>query len=192
MEDYNNDLAEIRQQLGALKQRIEHETALNEQLLHDALRTKARALHHTVLRIILMGCSGIVLWWLCGYMLKLSLGFIILTTVMLIASVTAEYLINHIDEREMQTDLTATVKRLVRMKRLRLYHSGIGMTFILCIWLPFLIYEIRSHLSAEESQHIVIGACIGVAIGAIIGLTILYKMQRANNEMIRQIKDYTH
>lgn len=192
MEDYNNDLAEIRQQLGALKQRIEHETALNEQLLHDALRTKARALHHTVLRIILMGCSGIVLWWLCGYMLKLSLGFIILTTVMLIASVTAEYLINHIDEREMQTDLTATVKRLVRMKRLRLYHSGIGMTFILCIWLPFLIYEIRSHLSAEESQHIVIGTCIGVAIGAIIGLTILYKMQRANNEMIRQIKDYTH
>lgn len=57
--------------------------------------------------------------------------------------------------------------------------------------MPWLIYEFGLHLDHKVYQPMIIGAAVGGLIGACIGITILLKMQRANDEMIRQIAEFT-
>ena len=50
-----NELEDMRQQINELKQRIDRESKLNEQLLHDSLKTKLHSLNTMVCKVISAG-----------------------------------------------------------------------------------------------------------------------------------------
>ncbi len=186
-----NELEEMRQQIGELKQRLDRESTLNEQLLHDSLKMKMNTVHRLVWKVISIGVLGIASWIFLGLTWHLSPLFIAATCVMMLASMTAEYLINRMRDDACSTNLKDTVAHLARMKKMRLRQTLTGFAVLIVVWLPWLAWEFNQHLNALEFKFMGIGAAVGFVIGACIGLSILFKMQRANDEMIRQIEEFT-
>lgn len=82
-------------------------------------------------------------------------------------------------------NLKDTVMRLVRMKKMRLRQTITGFTVLILIWMPWLTYEFSQRLDRQEIRPMIIGGVVGLVVGACIGLRILFKMQHANDEMIR-------
>lgn len=189
--DNINELEEIRQQISELKQRLNRETTLNEQLLHDSLKSKMRSVHHIVWQIIVIGILGIAAWCYLGCLWNLSPYFVGITILMFIASMSAEYLINRMHERDFSVNLSEAVARLVRMKRMRNIQVLAGFAFLLVVWGPWMVCEMFPKFEPEMRMSMAIGMGIGGIIGAIRGLTFYFKMQRTNDEMIRQIEEFT-
>lgn len=186
-----NEMEDIRKQIGELKARLERESTLNEQLLHDSLKMKMNTVHALVRKVISLGIVGVAAWIFIGTMWHLSPYFIIFTCLMMLASATAEYLVNSMDSDVLTTNLKDTAARLVRMKKMRLRQTLIGISVLILIWIPWGVYEFGQHLDAEVYQPMMIGGAVGLVIGACVGIGILVKMQRANDEMIRQIREFT-
>ncbi len=180
----------MRQQINELKQRIDRESTLNEQLLLDSLKMKMHSLRSTVLRVIIMGFVAIAIWSSIGAAWHLSIYFIIFTCLMLLCAIAAEFLINRIDDDCMMFNLTDTVSKLVRMKKLRVRQTTTGMCILLLVWIPWLIYELKMQLDMNEFKSMVIGVSVGMVIGGFAGIRILLKMQKTNDEMIRQIEGF--
>ena len=111
---------------------------------------------------------------------------------MMLASVTAEYLINRIKDETFRNSLTDAVTRLIRMKKLRLRQTIIGCITLVFVWLPWLAYEFSQHFDGLEFYLMFIGGGVGILIGGGIGISILLKMQRTNDVMIRQIEEFTN
>lgn len=186
-----NELEEMRQQISALKQRLDHETTLNESLLRDSLKTKMQSVHSIVWRMIFIGIIGIILWGGMGYFWNLSPFFTVFTILMFIASMSAEYLINRMDAKDFSANLSEAVARLVQMKKRRLMQVVIGFAVLIFIWGPWMVCEMFPKFEPRMQMPMAIGMGIGAIIGAIRGLTYLFKMQRANDDMIRQIEEAT-
>lgn len=189
--DNINELEDIRKQVNELKHRLDRESTLNEQLLHESLKMKMNTVHRLVRKVIIIGVVGIGAWIYIGQFWNLSPYFIAFTCLMTLASMTAEYLINRMQFDSFAGNLKETVVRLVRMKKLRLRQTITGLTVLILIWLPWLTYEFSQHLDTQTFRPMIIGGAIGLVIGACIGLRILFKMQRANDEMICQIEEFT-
>lgn len=189
--DNINELEEIRHQISELKQRLDRESTLNEQLLHDSLKLKMNTVHALVRKVITMGVVGIGAWIFIGMLWHLSVWFIVFTCLMMLASITAEYLVNRMKDDAFTTNLKDTGTRLVHMKKMRLRQTIIGGTVLILIWMPWLVYEFSQHLGGRDFLPMIIGAAVGGVIGACIGINILLKMQRANDEMIHQIEEFT-
>ena len=187
--DNINELDEMRNQLSELKRRLDQESTLNEQLLHDSLKGKMRSVHNIVWRVIVIGIFGIVAWCFMGYLWNLSPYFVAFTILMFVGSMSAEYLVNRMDERDFSANLSDALVRLVRMKRTRLLHLLTGFALLLFVWGPWMVWEMFPKLEPAMRHPMAIGMSIGVVIGAIRGLTFFFKMQRANDEMIRQIEE---
>lgn len=186
-----NELEEMRKQISDLKQRINRESVLNEQLLHDSLKMKMNTVHALVRKVIIIGIVGIGAWIYIGHFWNLSPYFIAFTCLMMLASMTAEYLINRMQLDGFAGNLKETVMRLVRMKKMRLRQTITGFVVLILIWFPWLTYEFSQHLDGRDFRPMIIGGAVGLVIGASIGLRILFKMQHANDDMIRQIEEFT-
>lgn len=189
--DNINELDQLRNQICELKQRLDRESTLNEQLMHDSLKTKMRSVHTLVRKVMTLGIVGVAAWLIVGMIWHLSPYFIAFTCLMMIVSVTTEYLVNRMKYDTFTTNLRDTVSRLVKMKKMRLRQTLIGGVVIVLIWGPWLVYEFSQHLDEREFMPMIIGSAVGGIIGACVGLNILFKMQRANDEMIRQIEEFT-
>lgn len=181
----------MRKQISELKQRLDRESTLNEKLLHDSLKMKMRSVYALVHKTIGIGAVGIAAWLFMGVMFHMSPWFIALTCLMMLASMTAEYLINRMGDDTLTDNLKETAARLVRMKKMRLRQTITGCTVLIVVWMPWLVWELSRCLDEREFLPMLIGGGIGLVIGACIGLSILFKMQRANDEMIRQIEEFT-
>lgn len=185
------ELEDFRKQISELKLRLDRESTLNEHLLHDSLKQKMSTVQTLVRKVITFGVMGIGAWILIGVRWNLSPWFIAFTCLMLLTSMTAEYLINRMKDDAFTTNLRDTATRLIRMKKMRLRQTLIGGAWLILIWMPWLAYEFSKHLDGRDYLAMIAGAVVGGIIGACIGINILLKMQRANDEMIRQIEEFT-
>ena len=73
---------------------------------------------------------------------------------MMLASATAEYLINRIKDEAFRNSLTDAVTRLIRMKKLRLRQTIIGCITLVVVWLPWLAYEFSHHFDGLEFSSV--------------------------------------
>ena len=196
-ENYNNndfnELEDLRQQITALKNKVNEQGRLNEGLVKEAIRNKMRSVHRTLLMlgVGVMFCIPLYIWM--KYEENLSWPLIIFTIIILIGSLISDYFINRINVSHMGDDLVETARKLTKMKKDRNLGRTIGMS-ISTVWLVWFIYEFyHSHLAygATEAWFSIIPLLVGAAIGLVVGLRIFSKMQRANDEMIQQINDLT-
>lgn len=191
--DELNELDDIRQQLNAIKNKIDEQGHLNLRLVKETIMGKMREVHRTSMMLAVAGMFSIPLFIWMKYEQNLSWPLVIFTIVMMMGSIIAEYIINRIDVKSMGDDLVDTARQLTQMKVNRSKYHRISLTIAL-LWLLWFIYEFYSshlYLGVQAARLSVIPIIVGATIGASLGVFIYHKMQFANDEMIRQINEVT-
>lgn len=199
METQNNtinefELDDLRQQIEDLKNKVNKQGRLNEELVKKAIQGKMRGVHGIILKLAIVAVLCIPLYIMMKYQVGLSWPLTIFTIVFMLASVTSDYFINRIDVSHMGDDMVGTAAKLVKMKRNRVIGQRIGIGVAL-LWLAWFCYEyfmLNSVYGTEAAWFSMIGILVGALIGGLIGILIFNKMQRANDEMIDQINEFTH
>jgi hypothetical protein len=198
METQNNtfnefELDDLRQQIEDLKNKVNKQGRLNEELVKKAIQGKMRGVHGIILKLAIVAVLCIPLYIMMKYQVGLSWPLTIFTIVFMLASVTSDYFINRIDVSHMGDDMVGTAAKLVKMKRHRVIGQRIGIGVAL-LWLAWFCYEyfmLNSVYGTEAAWFSMIGILVGALIGGLIGIRIFNKMQRANDEMIDQINEFT-
>lgn len=188
------ELDDLRQQINDLKNKVDQQGRLNEDLIKKAIQGKMRSVHHIIIVLAILALFSIPLYISLKYQLGLSWPLVIFTIVFLLASVTSDYFINRMDVSHMGDDLVETANKLVKMKKNRILGQriGIGVAILWLIWFCYEYYvKNLSQASIEAAWGGVIGILVGALIGGIIGVHLFNKMQRANDEMIDQINELT-
>ena len=198
--NYNdfNELDDLRQQINDLKNKVDQQGRLNEELVKKAVQGKMKGLHHTIFwySLILGLFVPFIIWDFIrsGY----SWPFIIFSIMIFAGSFIADYFINRMNISHMADDLVETARKLTKMKENRKKQLTIGFSS-LAIWIPWYFYEIyKAALPSIGENNIapfmevmIIAMLIGGSIGLAIGLYFYHKMQRTNDEMIDQINELT-
>ena len=193
-----NELDDLRQQINALKEKVDKQGRLNEDLVKKAIQSKMRNLHTSLLWYCII-CGLFVPFIIWDFITSgFSWPFIIFTILIFAASFTAEYFINRMNIKHMTDDLLETARKLLQMKKNRKKQLAVG--YCACaIWTPWYMYEIYKTMASQiEPQFIsaflaciIFAIIIGCGIGLAIGLTFYRRIQRTNDEMISQINDLT-
>ena len=196
-QDYNNDfneLDDLRQQINALKYKVDQQGRLNEELVKKAIQGKMKGVHRTImmLAVTVLFCIPLYIWM--KYEENLSWPLIIATIVMMVGSIISDFFINRMNVRHMGDDLVETARKLTQMKKNRSIGQKIGIGCA-TVWFVWFLYEFyHSHLAdgVQAAWISIIPLIVGAGIGAIVGVRIFNKMQRANDDMINQINDLIH
>ena len=197
METVNNtqhefELEDLRQQMAAIKEKVDQQGHLNEELVKEAIQSKMKGVHRTSFKLSLVALLCIPCYIAMRYTYNFSWPFIIVTILMLIGFVLADYLINRLDVSHMGDDLVVTARKLAQMKKSRSLSQKIGIA-VTIPWLAWFCYESFMHRAitygTADTWGYVITCFVGGIIGFLIGMRIFRKMQRANDEMIDQINE---
>ena len=202
MDTMNNNMQEMEQmrsQLNLLKQKLDSQQIINDRLMRMSMKQKMswidkyRWIALLAIPVVALCFLPITFqmglsWWLYGF-----------TVFFVTVDVILDWFVNRMSERDfMRGNLKETAERLVQMKRIRSRQTIIGL-LVLIVWLGWLFYEVYTagHRVPGDSDMVALswgyiaGICVGGVIGLIIGLTIFFKMQRTNDEIIEQIEELT-
>lgn len=196
MNDFNNtlntnndELDAMRLQLAELKSLIDRNSEINEKHMMNAIKCKMRGVHRSIYKVIVMGIICCPVWIFIGYYWHLPWYFTAFTIVMLSASMTADYIINRMDVDHMTDNMADTARQLVKMKKYRLRQEFIAFP-VLTGWLAWFIWELHhTGIDSDLAMGMGVGSVIGAVIGACMGLRIFFNLQKANDEMLEQIKE---
>ena len=194
MENYNdfNELEEMRQQIKALKEKVERNGVLNERLVRKSVQDKMKSIHKTVFKLFAMVLFAIPLWLFIKYQHDLSWYYTIFTILMMLVSVFFDWYVNRIDVGKMGDDMKETANKLLKMKKQRALQEKIALFLVVPLWLVWTVFEFRSSITDPVMANgLLIGMIVGVVIGLIVGLSIYFRMQRKNDEMIEEIESIT-
>lgn len=192
MENINdfNELEEIRQQIKALKDKVERKGTLNERLVRKSIKGSMSSIRRTIYILLALAVLVTPLWLMIKFQHNLSWPLFIFTMVMMYGSVFFDWHINRLDTESIGTDLKETARKLAEMKKRRSKQEKIGLFVVVPIWLIWLALEFYYGTSNHtEALALIIGMVVGGVIGGAIGLSIYFKWQRKNDEMIDQINE---
>ena len=187
---------ELRDQMAALKEKLDKQAIVNDQLIQDSLKLKMSWVKNYVWGeivatpfIILLLYSSKTTWHLPWW----SFGAL---SLLLVVSVAIDYYINNhaLKDIDYQKDnLLQTAHKLIKMKKQRTWPFVIegAATLLIMVWTGFDIYQNKSHtpFSDQVLTNLLIGGVIGFTIGIVIAIVVLYKMQRTNDRLVKQIRE---
>lgn len=188
-----NELNELRQQINDLKNKVEQQGQLNEELVKKTIQSKMRGVQKTVWKLAILVIAVIPIYIAMKYQVGLSWPLIIFTILLLVGSITSDFFINHIDVSHMGDDLVETANKLIQMKKNRHLGQkiGISVAIIWFIWFCYEYFQVQLAYGQAAAWTSIAMLVVGLVVGGIIGMHIFNKMQRANDEMIEQINELT-
>ena len=188
MTEHNvNELEAMRSQMQLVKQKLNQQEIVNDQLLRNAMKGKMSWINKYIwfeLLVLLPVCAlnfvGLkmmndgISWWAISAILLL-----------LLVEILLDFYVNHVSSSDWQSEnLLQTANKLVRMKRLRWWQLIVSLpvAFALFWWL-------FSGFAESIRYAVIIGGIVGGVIGLAVGIGILIKMQRTNDSLICQIRE---
>lgn len=186
-----NELELMRSQLAVMKKKLDEQQIVNDQLIRNAMRRKMSWVRKYVIGEVVI-TPFLILFFLAlfplfGFSLWLGLAW----SALLLASVGSDWYINRTDPRDwLKENLTATTRKLLRMKTLRRRGElvAIPLAFALVAWM---CCEAMQDGMSAMAQGFVVGGLLGGVVGGAIGFSVYRKMQRTNDELIREIEELT-
>ena len=187
------ELDDLRHQINDLKNKVDQQGRLNEDLVKKAIQSKMKGVHRTTIMFGLLAIAVIPLYLLMKFEDGFSWPFTIFTIIFLLGCVTSDFIINRMDVRHMGDDMVETARKLTQMKKNRKSYQKISFS-VAIVWLAWFCYEFYlTHLEMMDSKSIITIVifmfCFAAIIGALSGYLVYRKMQRANDEMIDQINE---
>ena len=179
-------MEELKQQFAILTDKLESQEINNERLLRTVMKTKMKSINKYYYWLFFLGLTIIILCFQTFYCKgQVSLLFYVSTVLLAVLDTICGMVINKMGNNQWQeADLLTARQTLVQMKQRRKKGEIISIPLVI-IWLSFFVLEVfRSSANAFMlSTFAVIGGLLGLGIG----LLAYRKMQRTNDELIREI-----
>ena len=191
----NNELEIMRSQMASFKKQLEQQEIINSRIMSESMKKKFSWIKKIIIGEIILIPIFLYLAFAAKYNFNLSWWSINTFIILLLCDVWCDYDINMraIKNSDYSRDnLVNTMEKLLRMKQRRTKQTAIMLTatIVMSIWL---LIEIGFHLiaiNADTGMWLVFyGGGTGAFIGVVAAWWIYRKMQKTNDEMIKQIEE---
>ena len=188
----NFDLENMRQQMTALKNKLNKQEIINDSLIRRSMRNEVNTITRRyniimILAVLMVPYSYWVFVKLSGF----SIAFWISSSIfMLICAGATFYNARKISDPDMMShSLLEARKRVASAKKFDADWLKFGIPAV-TLWFAWFIYEIylQNH---DFANGLFWGGCVGGIIGAICGIKFHFKTQRQYQDIIDQIEDLT-
>ena len=182
-----NELEAMRSQMQLLKQKLDNQEIINDQLIRNAMSKKMSWIHKYIWFELLVGLPLCTLNFVGLKLMNPGLSVWAIASILLLVlvEILLDFYINNMSASDWQSEnLLQTADKLVKMKKLRLWQVGLSLpvAIALFVWL-------FSGFEDKVMYYTVIGGIVGGVIGLTIGIAILIKMQSTNDSLISQIRE---
>ena len=182
-----NELEAMREQMQLLKQKLDNQEIVSDQLLRKAMSGKMSWIKKYIWFELLVLLPLCTLNFVGLKMMYSSLSWwpILAILLLLLVEILLDFFINNISSTDwLSENLLQTAGKLVKMKKLRWWQliCSLPVAIVLFWWL-------FSQFPDDLRMPMTIGGTIGGVIGFGVGVSILLKMQRTNDELITQIHE---
>ncbi|MDD5896777.1 MAG: hypothetical protein PUC79_10930 [Prevotellaceae bacterium] len=184
-----NELEAMRSQFDILKNKLNNQDIINDQLLRNAMSEKMSWIMKYVWfeLLVLLPLCALSFYGMRLIIPGLPLAPMVCILLLVAISIALDFYFNRTSENDWNTEnLVTTGRKLIIMKRLRWTQVAVSMPIAI-----LLFFWYASGFEGEEAEVINIGMIVGGVIGAIVGLVILVKMNRTNDALINQIRELT-
>ena len=191
----NNELEIMRSQMASFKKQLEQQEIINRRIMSESMKKKFSWIKKMNIGEIILIPIFLYLAFAAKYYFDLSWWSVATFVILLLCDVWCDYDINMraIKDSDYSHDnLIDTIEKLVKMKQRRAKQTAIMLTatIVMSIWL---LIEIGFHLiaiNADTGMWLVLyGGGTGAFIGVVVAWWIYRKMQKTNDEMIKQIEE---
>ena len=186
-----DELQEMREQLAALKEKMNAQEMVNDRLIRDILIKKKKSVDKNIWLVGICGLFTATIGNWAFSNLGVSTWFLIGTTVLMLASFLLTIIPhNWVKKADIQSgNLLVAAKQARRLRKL--YKDWEIISIILAIiWAAWLFIEYTAAIEDKQMLYILIGAsAIGGIIGGIIGLVLSRKTIHTLDEMIQEIEE---
>ena len=186
-----DELQEMREQMAALKEKLNKQEVVNERLIRDVLSQKMKVINKNGWISGLCGLFVITFGNFVFYQMGLSTWFLIGTAAMMIFCVATTW-ISHswINSNEIANgDLLQVAKQAQRLQRVYKNWKYIALPMIL-VWATWLGLEYAAEVKDTTMViGMMSGGVIGGLVGGIIGFRQNKKVINELDEMIRHIEE---
>ena len=191
----NNELEIMRSQMASFKKQLEQQEIINSRIMAESMKKKFSWIKRMIIGEIVLLPILLYLAFAVKYNFDLSWWSVGTFVILLLCDVWCDYDINMraIKDSDYSRDnLIDTIEKLLRMKQRRTKQTAIMLTatIVMSIWL---LIEIGFHLiaiNADTGMWLVFyGGGTGAFIGVVAAWWIYRKMQKTNDEMIKQIEE---
>lgn len=182
-----NELEAMRGQMQILRQKLQDQELVNDRLLRNAMSNKMS----WVTKYIWFELWGLfplcVLVFSANKMLFPSMSWYptLVILALTFVDVLIDLYVNRVSARDWQSEnLLQTADKLLRMKKLRWVQLAVSIPLLVGVFWWYL-----AEFPSDVRLFITAGGVIGGVIGLAVGVSILLKMQRINDSLIRQIRE---
>ena len=186
-----DELQEMREQLAALKEKLNKQEVVNDRLIRDILIKKKKNVDKNIWIVGICGLFTVTIGNWTFSDLGVSTWFLIGTTVLMLASFLLTIIPhNWVKKADIQSgNLLVAAKQARRLRKLYKDWEIIGIVLAV-IWLAWLFVEFSAVIENKQMLYILVGAAaIGGIIGGIIGLVLSRKTIHTLDEMIQEIEE---
>ena len=191
----NNELEIMRSQMASFKKQLEQQEIINSRIMSESMKKKFSWIKKMIIGEIILIPIFLYLAFAAKYNFNLSWWSVVTFVILLLCDVWCDYDINMraIKNSDYSRDnLVNTMEKLLRMKQRRTKQAAIMLITLigLIIWLSI---EISLHLISINAATRMWGVFYGGVVGGVIGIAVSWwiycKMQKTNDEMIKQIEE---
>lgn len=204
MENKNiiDEMELLHEQMQVLRDKLDKQEIVNDKLIRNSVKSKMSWVKKFVyLEFLLLPVLACV-WF--GIKEVFNLSWTNYAILMIMSTIDAiwDYRINFASfdlDKVAENNLTDTLQKLIRMKQMRA-KSFFIMLPLCALWLVWTGFEMWQYVSTITFKEDFLtgaayggfgGLIVGIPLGLYAAIRIYRKMQRTNNELIGQIKDFS-
>lgn len=191
----NNELEIMRSQMASFKKQLEQQEIINSRIMSESMKKKFSWIKKMIIGEIILIPIFLYLAFAAKYNFNLSWWSVVTFVILLLCDIWCDYDINMraIKDSDYSRDnLIDTMEKLLRMKQRRTKQAAIMLITLIGLIIWFSI-EISLHLISINAATRMWGVFYGGVVGGVIGIAVSWwiycKMQKTNDEMIKQIEE---
>jgi len=192
METTDKTLLEMQQQMQQLREKLESQKIINDQMLRNSYRQNTRRLKLKS-RLLIMAALVGVAFLPCLHNLGYSVPFLVFTGVLFAISMIAEGIIGRLIP-DMDKDLVTATENLIRYRKINKDWIKYGIP-ALVVWLGLFILDSWKNTYLFDNDLVLplgIGMIIGLTVGLILGLRNRSIILHTSDELLDQIEQLKH
>ena len=186
-----DELQEMREQMAALKDKLNKQEMVNDRLIRNVLSQKMKVVNKNAWVFGLSSLFVITFGNFLFYHMGLSVWFLIGTTVMMVFCVAVTW-VSHswVSSNEIaKGDLLKVAKQAHRLQKVYKNWKYIALPMVM-VWLAWLVMEYAAEVQDKTMLiSMVSGSLVGGLVGGLVGLRQNKKVISELDEMIAQIEE---